>query len=84
MTEQTTEAPETQEAPQEVGLSLQDIANALQIIDIAVSRGAIRGEETSSVGMVRDRLAAFLSANQQQQEAAVESDAPNEAEEASE
>lgn len=83
MTEQTTEAPEAQEAPQ-VGLSLQDIANALQIIDIAVSRGSIRGEETSSVGMVRDRLAAFLAANQQQQAAEVESDAPNEAEEASE
>jgi hypothetical protein len=83
MTEQTTEAPETQEAPQ-VGLSLQDIANALQIIDIAVSRGAIRGEETSSVGMVRDRLAAFLAANQQQQAAEVDSDTPDEAEEASE
>jgi len=64
MTEQTTEATEeTQEVPQ-VGLSLQDIANALQIIDIAVSRGAIRGEEASSIGMVRDRLATFLSANE--------------------
>lgn len=84
MTEQTTEAPETQEVPQESGLSLQDIANALQIIDIAVSRGAIRGEETSSVGMVRDRLASFLASAQKQQAAAVESNAPNEAEEASE
>lgn len=66
MTEQETNQP------QEGGLSLNDIANALQIIDIAVGRGAIRGEEASSVGQVRDRLAAFLKAAQSQQAASVD------------
>ena len=77
MTEQIEDAEVVAETPapaQDAGLSLQDIANALQIIDIAVSRGAIRGEETSSVGMVRDRLAGFLKAAQEQQQAQVAED----------
>jgi len=77
MTEQIEDAEVVAETPapaQDAGLSLQDIANALQIIDIAVSRGAIRGEETSSVGMVRDRLAGFLKSAQEQQQAQVAED----------
>tara|TARA_Y100000389_G_scaffold54036_1_gene49909 strand:- start:32623 stop:32892 length:270 start_codon:yes stop_codon:yes gene_type:complete len=69
---------ETPEPQVQDGLSLQDIANALQIIDIAVSRGAIKGEETSSVGMVRDRLAGFLKSAQEAQQANVaEGDSPD-------
>jgi len=47
------------EQTQEPGLSLQDIVAAVQIIDAAVQRGAIRGEEMVAVGTVRDRFAAF-------------------------
>ena len=44
MTEEN-QAPETQEQEQAPGLSLTDISAAVQIIDVATSRGAIRGEE---------------------------------------
>lgn len=49
------------------GITLQDIANAVQVIDVASSRGAIRGEELAGVGNLRNRLVRFLEANQQQQ-----------------
>jgi hypothetical protein len=59
-----TEATETQatEQAQEQGpgLSLNDIAAAVQIIDAASARGAIRGEEMVAVGTVRERFMAFL------------------------
>ena len=50
----------------DVGIGLQDIANAVRVIDIATERGAIRGAELSSVGAVRDRLAAFIDSNNPQ------------------
>ena len=58
MTEEN-QAPETQEqeAP---GLSLNDISAAVQIIDVATARGAIRGEELLPVVTVRQRFMAFL------------------------
>lgn len=43
-----------------VQLSYNDLAAALQIIDVCVQRGAIRGEEMTSVGTVRDRISAFV------------------------
>lgn len=62
MTDATTapeaNAQETQD--QGPGLSLNDIAAAVQIVDVATGRGAIRGDELSSVGAVRDRFMAFL------------------------
>lgn len=55
--------------PQEqVQLSYADLAAALQIIDVCVNRGAIRGEEMTSVGTVRDRIDAFVKQNQPQEE----------------
>lgn len=42
------------------GLSLNDIAATVQIIDAASARGAIRGEEMVAVGTVRERFMAFL------------------------
>mgnify|MGYP003624400063 FL=1 len=56
MTEEN-QTPETQEAP---GISLNDISAAVQIIDVATARGAIRGEELLPVGTVRQRFMAFL------------------------
>lgn len=43
-------------------IQLVDLANALRIIDAAAERGAFRGDELSQVGMVRDKIAAFLEA----------------------
>lgn len=48
---------------EEVKLDLQDLAGAVRIIDIAVERGAIKGEEASVVGKVRDNLVTFVKAH---------------------
>jgi len=37
-----------------------DIAMAVQIIDIACARGAIRGEEMATVGQLRTKFAQML------------------------
>ena len=62
---------ETQEAqantPEDVVLNVQDIVNAIKIIDVVSGRGAVKGDELSSVGAVRDRLVAFVNANTPQQ-----------------
>jgi len=50
-------------------LTINDIAAALQVIDIVTSRGAFRGDELSQVGALRDKLAAFVKASQASQEA---------------
>jgi hypothetical protein len=50
---------EEQQAPQ---LSLQDIATAVQVIDICSKRGAFEGQELEVVGGVRNRILSFLQA----------------------
>ena len=65
------------------GITLNDIANAAQVIDIAVSRGAFRAGEAADVGVLYNRLTAFLKASQEQAKAPVE-EAPAEAPEAAE
>tara|TARA_B100001057_G_C22519085_1_gene821100 strand:- start:154 stop:417 length:264 start_codon:yes stop_codon:yes gene_type:complete len=63
---------ETQAAPantaEDVILNVQDIINVVKIIDIVSTRGAVKGDELSSVGTVRDRLVAFVNANAPQPE----------------
>ena len=62
---------ETQEVqantPEDVTLNVQDIINVVKIIDVVSERGAVKGDELSSVGTVRDRLVAFVNANTPQQ-----------------
>jgi hypothetical protein len=53
------------------GLSLNDIANAVSVIDTATSRGAWRGEELTPVGALRDRFVAFLKVAEEAQAADV-------------
>ena len=72
MTEQVQEQAPT--------LSLNDIANVVQVIDMVSTRGAIRGEELAPVGILRERLVAFLKASQPAQEAAAPEEAAPEAE----
>ena len=69
---------EGQEQEQAPGLSLQDISAAVQIIDAVTPRGAFRGEELASVGMVRERFMAFLRhAKEQGQEVNLPGEAPS-------
>lgn len=60
------------------GITLNDIANAAQVIDVAVSRGAFRAGEAAEVGILYNRLTAFLKASQTQTEAPVETPADQE------
>lgn len=48
---------EQQQAPQ---LSYQDMAAVLQFIDMATTRGAVRGSEMLTVGLLRDKIERFL------------------------
>ena len=55
-------------AEPQASVSLEELGGLLQIVDLAVSRGAFRGAEASQVGAVFDRLQNFLNvvaANQQ-------------------
>lgn len=49
--------------PEDVSLNVQDIVNVVKIIDVVSGRGAVKGDEMSSVGRVRDRLVAFVNAH---------------------
>lgn len=51
------------EQTQDTGLTINDIQLAVQIIDVASIRGAIRGKEMAAVGILRGRFEAFLIAN---------------------
>ena len=63
-----TPTPEA-EAPAPVQLGVQDLQNAAQIIDIAMSRGAFRANELSNVGGIADKLTKFLQHVADQQKA---------------
>ena len=69
---------ETQEA-QAPEVNIGDFGAILQIIDVASTRGAFKGAELSSVGAVRDRVAAFVDFYTPTEEKAGEEDAANEA-----
>ena len=53
---------------QEVQLSLNDIAAAVQIIDVVTKRGAFEGSELEAVGLLRNRFAKFVEARAPKQE----------------
>ena len=86
-TEIVGEAPAVNEAPADApaqndpALSLDELNMLMQIVDLAVQRGAFRGSEASQVGAVFDKLSAFLGAVAQAQQSdaeASEGDAPAE------
>ncbi|OUW42807.1 hypothetical protein CBD41_08395 [bacterium TMED181] len=52
------------QAAEPVQLSLQDIATMAQIVDLCSKRGAFEGQELEAVGGLRNRIVAFLEANQ--------------------
>ena len=50
----------SEDIAQETGLGLNDLVAIVKIIDVASERGAFKGAELSSVGAVRDKVAAFV------------------------
>lgn len=60
-------------------LTVNDIAAALQVIDIVSGRGAFRGDELSQVGALRDKFAAFVKAAQEAQAAEEQQEVDNSA-----
>ena len=59
---QSTEPQVEQPAPQAPSLQLSDLVLALQFIQAAAQRGAVRADEMSTIGPLHDRLFAFLEA----------------------
>ena len=51
-------------------ISLRDLDQIAQIIDLATQRGAFRGQELSTIGQLYDKLATFLNSVKEQQDAA--------------
>jgi hypothetical protein len=49
-----------QQQQQEVDITLGDISTILQIIDVVSQRGGFQGQELAGVGMLRNKLEAFL------------------------
>ena len=81
-TEIVGDAPAEAPAQNDPALSLDELNMLMQIVDLAVQRGAFRGSEASQVGAVFDKLSSFLGAvaEAQQAEAPQGDEAPAEAE----
>ena len=54
---------EKNETTEGEGLSLQDLASVVQVIDLCSQRGAFQGSELEAVGGLRGRIQAFVAAN---------------------
>jgi len=59
-------------APDQVTLTTQDLSTAQQIINLCVSRGAIKAEEMAVVGALYNKLNSFLQASEAAKKAAEE------------
>lgn len=75
--ESTTEFTEEDATEQAVpeNLTLRELDQIAQVIDLASQRGAFKGGELETVGRLYNKLAAFLSFVQAQQQAAAEAQA---------
>jgi hypothetical protein len=54
---------------QEIGLGVEDLMNALRIINTATERGAFKANELSFVGQVYDKFSTFVRAAQEEAKA---------------
>ena len=61
-----------------VNISLNDIISVVSLIDIVSSRGAFKGQELTSVGSIRDKLALFVEQNKPKEEPSKELEETNE------
>lgn len=58
-------------------ITINDMKNVLMVIDVCTQRGAFRGNELTSIGMLHDKVSAFVAdAEAQQAAAAAQTDAP--------
>lgn len=64
------EQNQTEQAP--INVTVQDVANAYAIIDLAAKRGAFQATELQAVGTVANKLKAFLDAVSAAQQAQAE------------
>ena len=51
-----------------VTISLNDVVGVVSLIDIVSSRGAFKGQELTTVGSLRDKLALFVEQNKPKEE----------------
>lgn len=71
---------QTMAPTEEPKVTMADIANALNMIDLAVERGAFRGKEITTVGATRDNLDRFVTHQAELQRKAEESSGDSTAE----
>ena len=57
-----------------VNISLNDVISVVSVIDIVSSRGAFKGQELTTVGGLRDKLALFVEQNKPKEELNPEAD----------
>lgn len=58
----------TQETSTTPGINLQDLATAVQAIDMGSAKGSYTGIDMEIVGAARNRIAAFVNANAQKEQ----------------
>lgn len=56
---------------QKVTITLGDLSTVLQLIDVVSTRGGFQGNEMAGVGMLRNKIEAFLRQNAPQQDPSV-------------
>lgn len=60
-----------QQQEQKVTITLGDLSTVLQLIDVVSTRGGFQGNELAGVGMLRNKIEAFLRQNAPQQDQGV-------------
>lgn len=58
-----------QQQEEKVVINMNDLSTVLQLIDVVSTRGGFQGNELAGVGMLRNKLEAYLRQNMPQQEA---------------
>jgi hypothetical protein len=77
--EQATTAGAAEQQTAAPTLGVGDLAAMVQVIDVVSERGAFKGPELESVGILRGRIARFLEANKAAADAAAAEGQPAEA-----
>ena len=62
---------ENQQQEQEITITLGDLSTVLQLIDVVSTRGGFQGNEMAGVGMLRNKIEAYLRQNAPQQDQGV-------------
>ena len=57
-----------QQQEQQVTITLGDMSTVLQLIDVVSTRGGFQGNELAGVGMLRNKIEAYLRQNAPQQD----------------